>query len=58
MTVADENYIRDSILLPKRDVVAGYPPIMPSFAGVIPEDDLLKLVAYLKSLDDAAESKR
>jgi hypothetical protein len=31
---------------------------MPSFAGVIPEDDLLKLVAYLKSLDDAAESKR
>jgi cytochrome c oxidase subunit 2 len=56
--VADENYIRDSILLPKRDVVAGYRPIMPSFAGVIPEDDLLKLVAYLKSLDDAAESKR
>ena len=37
--IADENYIRDSILLPKKDVVAGFEPIMPSFAGQISEED-------------------
>jgi cytochrome c oxidase subunit 2 len=47
---ADERYIRDSILLPKSQVVAGYAPIMPSFAGQIGEDDLMKLIAYIQSL--------
>jgi cytochrome c oxidase subunit II len=47
---ADERYIRDSILLPRTQIVAGYAPIMPSFAGQIPEDDLMKLIAYIQSL--------
>lgn len=47
---ADDAYIRDSILYPKRQVVAGFPAVMPSFAGQIGEEDLLKLVAYIKSL--------
>jgi cytochrome c oxidase subunit 2 len=47
---ADERYIRDSILLPKTQVVAGYAPIMPSFSGQIGEDELIKLVAYIQSL--------
>ena len=50
--VADDRYIRDSILKPKSEIAAGYPPVMPSFAGQIGEDDLLKLVAYIKSLAD------
>jgi cytochrome c oxidase subunit II len=50
---ADEAYLRDSILLPRKDVVAGFEPIMPSFAGVATEGDLIKLVAYLKSLGTA-----
>ena len=37
---ADERYIRDSILLPNKEVVAGYPPVMPSFAGQIGEDEM------------------
>jgi cytochrome c oxidase subunit II len=48
--IADDRYIRDSILQPRRQIVASYQPVMPSFAGVIPEDDLLKLLAYIKSL--------
>ncbi len=48
--IADERYIRDSILLPASQIVAGYPPIMPSFAGQIGEDDLMKLIAYIQSL--------
>lgn len=47
--VADEAYIRDSILLPRKDVVAGFEPIMPSFAGQIGEEDLQAIVHYLRS---------
>ena len=47
---ADDRYIRDSILLPKSQVVAGYEPIMPSFKGVIGEEDLLKIIEYVKSI--------
>jgi cytochrome c oxidase subunit 2 len=50
MTVANDAYLRDSILLPKRQVAAGYPAIMPSFAGQIGEEDLLRIIAYLKSI--------
>jgi cytochrome c oxidase subunit 2 len=46
--VADEPYLRDSILLPKRDVVAGYEPIMPSFQGQLDEGQLNALISYLK----------
>ncbi|MBX6311348.1 MAG: cytochrome c oxidase subunit II [Isosphaeraceae bacterium] len=48
--IADTRYIRDSILMPKSQVVAGYEPLMPSFAGVIPEEDLLKIIEYIKSI--------
>jgi len=45
---ADATYVRDSILLPHKDVVAGYAPIMPSFAGQIGEEDLLAIIEYIK----------
>jgi len=45
---ADEPYIRDSILLPTKDVVAGYAPIMPSFAGQIGEEDILAIIEYIR----------
>lgn len=48
--IADEAYLRDSILMPQKDVAAGYEPVMPSFDGLIAEDDLMKLIAYIKSL--------
>lgn len=47
---ADDRYIRDSILLPESQVVAGYAARMPSFSGVVTEEDLLRLIAYIKSL--------
>jgi cytochrome c oxidase subunit II len=46
---ADANYLRDSILVPARDVVAGFEPVMPSYAGQVTEDDLQALIAYLQS---------
>jgi cytochrome c oxidase subunit II len=47
--VADETYVRDSILLPRKDIVAGFAPIMPSFAGQVSEEDIQALIAYLRS---------
>jgi cytochrome c oxidase subunit 2 len=46
--VADEAYVRDSILLPSKDVVAGYAAIMPSFAGQIGEEDILAITEYIR----------
>ncbi|MDQ6621358.1 MAG: cytochrome c oxidase subunit II [Pseudomonadota bacterium] len=58
VVTADERYLRDSILLPQKEVAAGYEPIMPSFAGQIDEDDLLDLIAYIKSLAPPAGASR
>ena len=55
--VADENYVRDSILLPRKDVVAGYEPVMPSFAGQLGEDDLVALIAYIRSTSSAGGAR-
>lgn len=47
--VADENYVRDAILLPSKDVVAGYQPVMPSFAGQVTEEDIAALIAFMRA---------
>jgi cytochrome c oxidase subunit II len=51
--VADERYIHDSVMLPKKEITAGYAPIMPSFQGQIGEDELLDIIEYVKSLRNA-----
>jgi cytochrome c oxidase subunit 2 len=50
---ADENYIRESILDPRAKIVAGYQPIMPTFKGLVSEEGLLQIIAYIKSLNTA-----
>ena len=47
---ADEDYIRESVLNPGAKIVAGYQNIMPSFQGLVTEEELLKLIEYIKSL--------
>jgi cytochrome c oxidase subunit II len=56
--LADEAYLHDCIVNPRSFTVAGYPPVMPDFSGQIDEGDLLKLVAYIKSLGSAQETVR
>lgn len=51
VVMADERYIYDSIMLPNTQIAAGYPAIMPSFQGQISEDEVLALIAYLKSME-------
>jgi cytochrome c oxidase subunit II len=54
--IADENYVRESILSPAAKIVSGFKPIMPSFQGQVSEDQLNALVAYVKSLAAAPSS--
>ena len=55
---ADIDYIRRSILDPHSQIVAGFPPIMPTYDGQVNEEELLTLVEYIRSLSetDAAGS--
>jgi cytochrome c oxidase subunit II len=57
---ADETYVRESILDPQAKIVAGYQPIMPTFKGLISEDGILQIIAYLKSLkrEEGAQAKQ
>lgn len=48
--VIDDNYIRESILNPQAKIAAGFAPIMPTFQGQVSEDDLIRLLAYVKSI--------
>ena len=52
--VADDNYLRESIRRPRAKVREGWEPIMPAFGttgdNAISEDDLVKVIAYIKSL--------
>jgi cytochrome c oxidase subunit 2 len=56
--VADDAYLRDSILDSTRDIVRGYAPLMPSFRGQISEEQLSDLIAYIKSIKDPAQLKK
>lgn len=51
--LADENYVRESILDPTAKVVSGFKPVMPVFQGLVTEEQLSALVAYVKSLNAA-----
>ncbi|HYJ55448.1 MAG TPA: hypothetical protein VEX40_08025, partial [Mycobacterium sp.] len=52
--VFDETFIRESIVNPQAKVAAGFQPIMPTFQGLVTEEQLLQLIAYVRSLGQQA----
>jgi cytochrome c oxidase subunit 2 len=48
--VANEDYIRESIMYPMAKVVKGYNPVMNSFKGLLDEDEVSSIIAYMKTL--------
>jgi len=56
--VAGDNYLRESILYPSRKVVVGFQPLMPTYAGQLSEEQVLDLIAYIKSLNPNAAPQR
>ena len=56
--VANESYLRDKILNPNDNKIAGYKQNMPAYKGKIAEDDLIRIVAYIKSLGTTKEASQ
>ncbi|MDA0944753.1 MAG: cytochrome c oxidase subunit II [bacterium] len=50
VVVADENYLRESIVYPKARVVAGYQPVMPAYAGLLSDREISALIEYIKEI--------
>ncbi|HYD48643.1 MAG TPA: cytochrome c oxidase subunit II [Terriglobales bacterium] len=48
--VADDAYLRESILNPQAKMVSGYQPVMPTFKGQLTEEQVLQLIQYIKGL--------
>ena len=46
----DENYIRESILDPQAKVRDGFQPVMPTFKGILKDEEINFLIEYIKSL--------
>jgi cytochrome c oxidase subunit 2 len=52
--MADEAYVRESIVNPTAKIVAGFQPVMPAYQGLVSEEGLMQLVAYIESLGGTA----
>jgi cytochrome c oxidase subunit 2 len=50
----DDAYIRESILTPQAKIVIGFQPLMPTFKGLVTEEQILQLTAYIRSVGGAA----
>jgi cytochrome c oxidase subunit II len=49
--LADENYIRHKLFDPRATTVEGYDKnVMPDFSHQLSEEDVLQLIAYIKSI--------
>jgi len=48
--IADTRYIHDAIVLPEKEVAAGFRPIMPTYKNRLSETEVFQLIAYIKSL--------
>ena len=55
--LADDNYLRESILNPAAKIVMGYQNVMPSYVGHLSEEDVLDLISYIKSLGTTETQK-
>jgi cytochrome c oxidase subunit 2 len=55
---ADDGYLRESIVAPQAKLVDGYPPIMPTYQGLVSEEELMQLIAYIKSLAPTRAAER
>ena len=54
--LADEAYIRESIVNPQAKIVAGFQPLMPTFQGLVSEEQLLQLISYVRSLSGQGQA--
>jgi cytochrome c oxidase subunit 2 len=53
----DESYLREAILTPSAHLIAGYTPVMPAYQGQLTEEQVLDVIAYIRSLGNAPGSE-
>lgn len=51
--LADDEYLRESIMQSSAKIVEGYTPLMPNFSAQLTMEEVNDLIAYIKSLSDA-----
>jgi len=56
--VADEGYLTASMMDPRRQIVAGFKPVMPTYQGLLEPPDTAAIVEYIKSLQHAPGGTR
>jgi cytochrome c oxidase subunit 2 len=57
--MADDAYIRESILDPNAKIVSGFQPnVMPNFKGQVTEENVIQLIAYIKSLSPSTPASQ
>jgi cytochrome c oxidase subunit II len=56
--IADDHYLRESIIDPDAKIVAGYENIMPHFKGQVTEEEIFELLAFIRSLERGGTPKR
>ena len=55
--VVDETYLRESIVDPMAKVTEGWEPVMPAYSGQLTEEDIVKMIAYIKSLGGTGQKR-
>jgi cytochrome c oxidase subunit 2 len=51
----NDEYVRESLMLPNAKLTAGFQPLMPTYSGQLSEDQILDLIAYIKSLKESGQ---
>ncbi|REJ84168.1 MAG: cytochrome c oxidase subunit II [Acidobacteria bacterium] len=55
--IADDAYLRESILEPRAKLRQGYVPLMPTFEGQVSEEQLHDLIAFIKTIEPESSSR-
>ena len=50
IVVADENYLKESIIYPAAKIAKGYPNVMPSYAGLLNDEEINAIIEYIKTI--------
>lgn len=55
--VADDNYLRESILNPQAKIVAGYEGVMPTYQTILSEEDVRAVIEYIKQMPEKSKTE-
>ena len=54
--LADEAFIKESILEPNATVIEGYQPVMTPYAGILGDREIEAIIEFLKTISDRGDA--